>query len=158
MYNRAVADQILSEDENPAARVPKPRRLRSARMPLPDSMLSAIGDVAGSTGNDPALDSLIIRLHTETAWRRGGALAFTPEDLDPEQCLIRLHEKAGRAAGSRLTNTDDPPARARRKQRRPGIRRAPAAVPGRHSHYYPAVVRASAMSAAVMVMAIVTRT
>jgi integrase len=93
MYNHAVADQILSEDENPAARVPKPRRLRSARMPLPDSRLNAIGSVAGSTGNDPALDSLIIRLHTETACRRGGALALTPEDLDPEQCLIRLHEK-----------------------------------------------------------------
>jgi integrase/recombinase XerC len=95
MYNYAVADHFLSEDENPAARVPKPRRLRSTRMPLPDSRLSAIGAVAGSTGNDPALDSLIIRLHTETACRRGGALALTPEDLDPEQCLIRLHEKGG---------------------------------------------------------------
>src|SRR5450755_3639842 len=88
-------DQILSEDENPAARVQKPRRLRSARMPLPDSRLNAIGSVAGSTGNDPALDSLIIRLHIETACRRGGALALTPEDLDPEQCLIRLREKGG---------------------------------------------------------------
>jgi integrase len=88
-------DQILSEDENPAARVRKPRRLRSARMPLPDSRLNEIGSVAGSTGNDPALDSLIIRLHTETACRRGGALALTAEDLDPEQCLIRLHEKGG---------------------------------------------------------------
>ena len=48
-----------------------------------------------STGNDPALDSLIIRLHAETACRRGGALSLTPEDLDPEQCLIRLHEKGG---------------------------------------------------------------
>jgi integrase len=95
MYNHAVADQILSKDENPAARVPKPRRLRSARMPLPDMRLSAIGDVAGSTGNDPALDALIIRLHTETACRRGGALALTPDDLDPELCLIHLHEKGG---------------------------------------------------------------
>jgi integrase len=95
MYNHAVADQILSEDENPAARVRKPRRLRSARMPLPDSRLNEIASVAGSTGNDPALDSLIIRLHTETACRRGGALALTAKDLDPEQCLIRLHEKGG---------------------------------------------------------------
>jgi integrase len=29
----------------------------------------------------------------ETACRRGGALALTPHDLDPEQCLIRLYEK-----------------------------------------------------------------
>jgi len=95
MYNHAVADKILSKEENPAARVPKPRRLRSARMPLPDSRLSAIGDVAGSTGNDPALDALIIRLHTETASRRGGALALIPADLDPERCLVLLHEKGG---------------------------------------------------------------
>jgi integrase len=29
----------------------------------------------------------------ETACRRGGALALAPDDLDPEQCLIRLREK-----------------------------------------------------------------
>ena len=39
------------------------------------------------------LDSLILRLHTETACRRGGALALRPADLDPDQCLILLHEK-----------------------------------------------------------------
>ena len=95
MYNHAIADGFLSEAENPAARVPKPRRLRSARMALPDGRLAEIATVAASTGNDPALDSLIIRLHTETACRRGGALALTPEDLDPGHCLIRLHEKGG---------------------------------------------------------------
>src|SRR5207249_10656242 len=30
---------------------------------------------------------------TETACRRGGALALRPQDLDPEQCLILLREK-----------------------------------------------------------------
>jgi integrase len=29
----------------------------------------------------------------ETACRRGGALALRPDDLDPNQCLIRLREK-----------------------------------------------------------------
>jgi len=29
----------------------------------------------------------------DTTCRRGGALALTPHDLDPEQCLIRLREK-----------------------------------------------------------------
>jgi integrase len=95
MYGHAVADHFLSEAENPAARVPKPRRLPSARMALPNGRLSEISAVAGSTGDDPVLDALIIRLHTETACRRGGALALAPEDLDREQCLIRLHEKGG---------------------------------------------------------------
>ena len=93
LYNYAVADGILTEAENPAARVPKPRRLRSARIALPDHRLDELSQVAASTGNDPALDMLLLRLHMETACRRGGALALLPSDLDPEQCLIRLHEK-----------------------------------------------------------------
>jgi integrase/recombinase XerC len=93
LYNYAVADGILTEAENPAARVPKPRRLRSARMALPDHRLNELSQVTASTGNDPALDTLLLRLHMETACRRGGALALQPCDLDPGQCLIRLHEK-----------------------------------------------------------------
>jgi integrase/recombinase XerC len=95
MYKYAVADGILAEAENPAARVPKPRRLHSTRRALPDSRLGDLSRVAASTGNDPALDTLLLRLHEETACRRGGALALTPEDLDQEQCLILLHEKGG---------------------------------------------------------------
>jgi integrase/recombinase XerC len=34
-----------------------------------------------------------LRLHTETACRRGGALALRLRDLDPDQCLILLREK-----------------------------------------------------------------
>lgn len=30
--------------------------------------------IAATTGNDPVLDSLLVRLHIETACRRGGAL------------------------------------------------------------------------------------
>jgi integrase/recombinase XerC len=39
------------------------------------------------------LDTLLLRLHTETACRRGGALALRPQDLDPDQCLVLLREK-----------------------------------------------------------------
>jgi integrase/recombinase XerC len=95
MYNHAVADGFLPAAENPAARVPKPRRPPASRMALPDGRLAEISAVAASTGDDPVLDALIIRLHSETACRRGGALALTPEDLDPGHCLIRLREKGG---------------------------------------------------------------
>jgi integrase/recombinase XerC len=95
MYNHAVADGFLAEAENPAARVPKPRRPPASRMALPDGRLAEISAVAASTGDDPALDALIIRLHAETACRRSGALALTPGDLDPGHCLIRLREKGG---------------------------------------------------------------
>lgn len=57
--------------------------------------LAELNAVVASTGDDPVLDALIIRLHFETACRRGGTLALTPEDLDPGQCIIRLREKGG---------------------------------------------------------------
>ncbi|MEU1525508.1 hypothetical protein ABZ413_25280 [Nocardia rhamnosiphila] len=57
--------------------------------------------VAATTGNDPELDSLILRLHTETACRRAGALALRPQGLDPVQSVILLREKAARICGNR---------------------------------------------------------
>jgi integrase/recombinase XerC len=60
---------------------------------VPDSRLAEINQVAATTGNDPELDTLLLRLHTETACRRGGALALRPQDLDPDQCLVLLREK-----------------------------------------------------------------
>jgi integrase len=36
---------------------------------------------------------LLLRLHTETACRRGGALALRRCDLDVDQCLVRLRER-----------------------------------------------------------------
>lgn len=93
LYKYAVADGIVGETENPAKRAPKPRRLPSTRRALPDNRLGEINHAAATTGNDPALDTLLLRLHLETACRRGGALALTPADLDDEQCLIQLREK-----------------------------------------------------------------
>jgi integrase len=39
------------------------------------------------------VDTLLLLLHTETACRRGGALALRPRDLDPDRCLVLLREK-----------------------------------------------------------------
>ncbi|GAA2778988.1 site-specific integrase [Crossiella cryophila] len=93
VYRHAVNDELLREWDNPAIRVAKPRRLASTRRALPPARLAEINEVAGSTGNDPELDLTLLRLHTETACRRGGALSLRPKDLDPQQCLIRLREK-----------------------------------------------------------------
>jgi integrase/recombinase XerC len=91
LYRHAIDDGLV--DENPALKVPKPRRLPGTRRAVPDTRLAEINHVAATTGDDPELDTLILRLHTETACRRGGALALRPKDLDPDQCMIRLHEK-----------------------------------------------------------------
>ncbi|WP_230415726.1 tyrosine-type recombinase/integrase [Micromonospora tarapacensis] len=95
LYRRAVADGYLDAADNPALKVDKPPRLPSTRRAIGDARLAAINEVAASTGDDPGLDSLLIRLHTETACRRGGALALRPRDLDTDQCLIFLREKGG---------------------------------------------------------------
>jgi site-specific recombinase XerD len=93
LYRRAADDGLIAEADNPAQKVAKPRRLPTTRRALPDTRLAEINEVAAATGDDPELDTLLLRLHTETACRRGGALALRPSDLDPDQCLILLREK-----------------------------------------------------------------
>jgi integrase/recombinase XerC len=93
LYQRAVDDGLIAEADNPARKVAKPRRLPTTRRALPDNRLAQINEIAATTGDDPELDTLILRLHTETACRRGGALALRPRDLDPDQCLVLLREK-----------------------------------------------------------------
>jgi integrase/recombinase XerC len=95
LYRRAIADGLVTAVGNPALKVAKPRRLASTRRAVADVRLAEINHIAATTGNDPALDALLIRLHTETGCRRGGALALRPADLDVEQCLNFLREKGG---------------------------------------------------------------
>ena len=93
LYQRAVEDGLIAEADNPARKVAKPRRLPSTRRAVPETRLAEINQAAAATGDDPELDTLLLRLHTETACRRGGALALRPADLDPDQCLVLLREK-----------------------------------------------------------------
>jgi hypothetical protein len=76
LYQRAVDDGLIAEADNPARKVAKPRRLPSTRRAVPDTRLAEINEAAAATGDDPELDTLLLRLHTETACRRGGALAL----------------------------------------------------------------------------------
>ena len=93
LYRSAEEDGFIDEPDNPARKVAKPRRLPSTRRAVADTRLAEINQVAATTGDDPELDTLILRLHTETACRRGGALALRPQDLDRDQCLVLLREK-----------------------------------------------------------------
>ncbi|GAA2536781.1 tyrosine-type recombinase/integrase [Pseudonocardia hydrocarbonoxydans] len=95
LYRHAEDDGLIDPGTNPARKVAKPRRLPSTRQAVPDARLAEIHQAAATTGDDPALDTLLLRLHVETACRRAGALALRPQDLDPDQCLVFLREKAG---------------------------------------------------------------
>jgi hypothetical protein len=67
LYQRAVDDGLIAEADNPARKVAKPRRLPTTRRAVPDARLAEINEAAATTGDDPKLDTLLLRLHTETA-------------------------------------------------------------------------------------------
>lgn len=82
VYRWAVTDRILTARQNPMDRVSKPRKGKSRRHAI-------------TPGNDPELDALLLRFHLETGARTGGALALRLVDLNTEESLVRLWEKAG---------------------------------------------------------------
>ncbi len=73
LYRHAEEDALIGPADNPARKVEKPRRLPSTRRAVADTRLAEINHAAGTTGDDPELDTLLLRLHTETAaaarWR-----------------------------------------------------------------------------------------
>lgn len=101
IYNRAIADDLIPPGSSPAHRIPKPRRLPATRRALTPTELDQINTITRTSGDDPVLDAMLLRLHTETACRRGGALALRLCDLAGDECLIRLREKAKPFAGNR---------------------------------------------------------
>jgi len=95
LFRLAVADGLLAAGSNPAAAVPLPRRKRSTRRGLTTTEVADINRIVLTSGNDTPLDSLLVRLHLETACRRGGALGLRLCDLDVMYCRIQLREKGG---------------------------------------------------------------
>lgn len=101
LYRQAEYDGYIRPGTSPAARLVKPRQLPSTRRALPEQVLADIIRVASTTGNDPELDALVLRLHVETACRQGGAIHLRVQDLDATQCVILLREKGEPNAGNR---------------------------------------------------------
>jgi integrase len=93
VFNRAIADGLIAPGASPAHQVAKPRCLPNTRRALITDELAQINTAARTGGNDVVLDALILRLHTETACRRGGALGLRLIDLDVHNGLVRLAEK-----------------------------------------------------------------
>ena len=83
LYKHAEDDGLITPADNPARKVDKPRRLPSTRRAVAGKRLAEINQAAATTGDDPELDTLLLRLHTETACRRGGALALRPRTSTP---------------------------------------------------------------------------
>ncbi|MEW1739676.1 site-specific integrase [Nocardia beijingensis] len=93
LYRHAVDDKLIRPADNPATALVKPKTRSSSRGAIPTDRLAEINRVAAEYGDEPELTTLILRMCTETACRRGGILALRRQDLDPDQCLVRLREK-----------------------------------------------------------------
>lgn len=93
-YRLAVGDNLIEPNCNPAAGLRRPKQLRTRRRALSATQLAEVTDVAGTTGKDPALDTLVLRQHTETACRRSGVLNLRNIDLNVQECTIWLREKS----------------------------------------------------------------
>ena len=93
LFKMAEQDGWIEHRRNPAANLPLPRRKPSTRRGLTAREIADINAVVTVGSQDPSLDSLIIRLHLETACRRSGALGLRLADLDVRWCLVRLREK-----------------------------------------------------------------
>ncbi|WP_280310270.1 tyrosine-type recombinase/integrase [Nocardia abscessus] len=93
LYRHAVDDNLIRPADNPTTRLVKPKMRSSSRGAIPTDRLAEINRVAAEYGDEPELATLILRICTETACRRGGILALRKQDLDPDQCLILLREK-----------------------------------------------------------------
>lgn len=90
-FRVAVDDKWLTS--NPAADVAKEKRTESERRALTAREFAALDACTRSGGDDPLLDTLLLRFHAETGARRGGAIALRLNDLDPVRQCVRLHEK-----------------------------------------------------------------
>ncbi|WP_435592769.1 hypothetical protein [Nocardia sp. bgisy118] len=80
LYRHAVRDQLIDAASNPTTELDRSAPPRPNRRALPTTLLTEIYRVAAE-GPDPELHHVLIRLHIETACRRGGALALRPQDL-----------------------------------------------------------------------------
>lgn len=93
LYRHAVDDDHVRANRNPADRLRRPTPSQTRRRALSLAQLTEINQVAGTTGRDPALDTLVLRQHTETACRRGGVLSLRRRDLNEQDCTLWLREK-----------------------------------------------------------------
>lgn len=90
-FNRVV--EAGFRPDNPAARLRTPRRRRNARRHLEADELSEIWRVCLSGGDDPLLDSLLMRTALETGARLQGLVNLRVRDVDDTALRMLLREK-----------------------------------------------------------------
>jgi integrase len=96
-YRCAAGDKLITLTESPVATIKNSKNRNTSRRALTPRELTEINGAAASFGPDPLLDSLLLRLHSETACRAGGALNLRRRDLNPMDITVLLREKGGKS-------------------------------------------------------------
>ncbi|WP_051022360.1 hypothetical protein [Nocardia pneumoniae] len=91
-----MRDGLVDPSANPATEATLPTRLTGTGDILTNEQLLEIRRVASTTGNDPELDELIVVLHIPTIAERQTVSDLTLDDLDHDNCLVRLRNRGGR--------------------------------------------------------------
>ncbi|MEV6646893.1 tyrosine-type recombinase/integrase [Amycolatopsis sp. NPDC051371] len=97
LYRCAAGDKLITLAESPVAAIKNVKHRSTSRRALTPHELAEINTVAAGFGPDPLLDSLLLRLHSETACRAGGALSLRRRDLNPMDVTILLREKGDKS-------------------------------------------------------------
>lgn len=95
-YRRAAEDRLITITDSPVATIKNTKGRNHSRRALTARELAEINHTAANSGPDPLLDSLLLRLHSETACRVGGALNIRRRDLNSMDCTVLLREKGGK--------------------------------------------------------------
>jgi integrase len=93
VFRNAVKDGLIKDDQDPSKLVKKPHRKPNQRRALSNTELEQVWEVVVSGGNDPDLDSLLVRFFVETGARRAGALSLRIRDFNHDRQQVRLREK-----------------------------------------------------------------
>ncbi|MBB5916885.1 hypothetical protein BJY24_005797 [Nocardia transvalensis] len=120
LYRHARNDGHIPDTANPAEHVDKPRRAPSPRTALSNHQLAQINNAASTTGNDPELDTIIVRAPHRNRLphqRSTGSAARGPRPRELPHLAAR--ERPIRPLATHLTNTHARPHRTQRPRQRP---------------------------------------
>ena len=96
MFQVAMDDRHLAEGMSPAKRLKKPMRDDEVRMALDDTHYDQMEELFLTTGDDPMLDTIILKFLNIAGARQEGVLNLDIGGIDETECTVRLDEKFGK--------------------------------------------------------------
>lgn len=106
LYAAAAENKLVAPGYSPAKAIKKPpRHNRITRRPLADTELRDVWITCSTTGNDPELDALIVRVQLETSCRQEGCINLVLGGLDDERQSVWLSQKGDKLQEFPVTAT-----------------------------------------------------